>query len=183
MARFITLKRKYLLYGVLIILVAFGGYLGVNYLTSSQASSTAEKVEPQLKFLNVDFNPKIVLKDIKYEGEAYKGLQTIPSNQFNVSAVIQNMTAETMSNIPVKLSISLVDDKSKNVSKLGNIPSLEPGTTAKIAFENITALGDSKGEKLSGQHEMVLAILANPAGGVSQSTEAKIVFNVDSTIK
>lgn len=184
MAKFITINRKYLWYGALAIFIVFISFIGANIWKSSQVSLPTDKVDPELKIVSVDFEPGIILKDITYNGQLYKGLQTIPAKNFKVSAIIQNMTSKTMSNIPVKLSINLIEGKTKRISKVGNIPTLEPGATAKIGFENITALGDAKGQSATaGQHEMILAILANPSGGVIQNTEARIIFNVDSSLK
>ncbi len=121
---------------------------------------------------------------MKYGSETFKGQQVIKANKFEVSAIIQNTTNKTMTNIPVKLNITLTDNKEKKASKIGNIPSLEPGKTAKITFENIKALGDAQGTNpTAGQHELVLSISSNPAGGVTQNTEAKVNFNVDTSVK
>lgn len=185
MAKFITLKRRYLLYGGLVLAVAFFSFLGINMLlSSSETSSTPDKVEPEMKILSIEFDPQIVIRDLTYGSEVFKGIQTMPNNDFKISAVVQNMTEKTMIDIPIKMTITLVENKTQQLSKEGKIPTLEPGATARVSFENIKSLGDAKGKSATaGQHEMVLAIKANMEGGMSQNTEAKVVFNVDSAIK
>lgn len=184
LTRFITVKRKYILYGGLMVLVAFASIFGANLFRSSQVSSTPTQVDPELKILSIEFEPQITIRDISYAGEVFKGLQTINKDSFKISAVIQNMTDKIVTDVPVKLIVSAIEDKSKSMSKEGKIPTLEPGATAKIAFEKISALGDAQGQSpTAGQHEMVLAISANPAGGISQNTEARIIFNVDTSVK
>lgn len=173
-----------MLVGGLIVVVAFIGIMGINFFGSSQVLSTPEKVDPEIKILSIEFDPQIVIRDISYGGEVFKGTQTISKKTFNVSAIIQNVTEKTMTNIPVVLKITSLEDKNKVLSKEGIIPTLEPGATAKIAFENIEALGDAVGTSATaGQHEMVIALKANTEGGMSQNTEARIIFNVDSAIK
>ncbi len=185
MAKFITLRRKYLWYGGLVLAVAFFSLIGINvWLVSSEASSTPDQVEPEMKILSIEFDPPVAVKDLYYGGELFKGVQTMTKNNFKISAVVQNMTEKTMTDIPIKMTISLLEDKTKQVSKEGKIPTLEPGATARVAFENIKSLGDAKGKSATvGQHEMTLAIKANAEGGMTQNTEAKVIFNVDSTAK
>jgi hypothetical protein len=184
LAKYITIRRRYLLYGGLVLAIAFISLLGVNFLDSSEASTAPEQIEPEMKILSIEFDPQIVVRDLSYAGEVFKGIQTIHKNSFKISANVQNMTEKTMTNVPVKLTISSVADKTKVLSKEGTIPTLEPGATARISFENIEALGDANGKSATaGQHEMVLAIKANEKGGMSQNTEAKIIFNVDTAVK
>lgn len=184
MAKFVTIKRKYLFICGLVLVVACLSFLGVNIFGSTEASSTPDQVEPEMKILSVEFSPQIQIRDVKYGEEVFKGMQTLNKTDYKVSAVVQNMTEKTMTNVPIKLTISLVEDKNKQVSKEGKIPTLEPGATAKVAFENIKALADAKGKSATvGQHEMILSITANPEGGMTQNTEAKIIFNVDSAVK
>ena len=183
MTRFITVKRKYFLYGGLIVLVALASILGANVFKSLQVS-TPTPVEPELKILSIEFEPQITIRDISYSGEVFKGLQTINKENYKISAVVQNMTEKIITEVPIKLTVSAIEDKAKSISKKGKIPTLEPGATAKIVFENIQALGDAKGESpTAGQHEMILAINANPDGGIVQNTEARIIFNVDTSVK
>lgn len=185
MTRFITVKRKFVWMSGLVLAVVFVSFLGFHYFFGgSEANTVPEKVEPEMKILSIEFEPRIVIRDLTYGGEVFKGVQTVPKVNYKVSAIVQNMTEKTMKDVPIQLTISLAQDKSKKISKEGKIPVLEPGATAKIAFENIKALGDAKGKDAkAGQHEMVLAISANPQGGITQNTEAKILFNVDSTVK
>ncbi|MCM1564545.1 MAG: hypothetical protein FNP40_01080 [Dehalobacter sp. 4CP] len=183
MAKFFIIKRKYLFVGGLVILVALIGLMG-SLIGNTEIVSTPEQTEPEIKIVSIDFDPQIVIRDITYGEEMFKGVQILPASHFKVSAIIQNMTENTMTNVPVVLTIQSLEDKNKQVSKEGIIPTLEPGATAKIAFENIEALGDATGKSATaGQHEMVLAIKANLEGGASQNTEARVVFNVDSSIK
>ena len=184
MARFVTLKRKYFLYGGLFVLIALVSVFGVNAIRSSQASSTPTAVEPELKILSIEFKPQITIRDISYEGEVFKGMQNLNKDSFEISAIVQNMTEKVISDVPVVLTISAIEDKSKSLRKEGRIPTLEPGATARIVFENIKALGDAQGKSATaGQHEMILAIKANAEGGVSQNTEARVIFNVDTSVK
>lgn len=184
MARFITVRRRYLMYGGLALAIAFFGFLGFNLLGSSEASSIPEQVDPEMKILSLEFEPQIVIRDLTYGGETFKGVQTLPKTNYKISAIIQNMTDKAISNVPVELTITSLENKKQKLSKEGKIPVLEPGATAKVAFENITALGDAKGQSATaGQHEMVLSIKANPEGGIIQNTEARIIYNIDSSVK
>jgi hypothetical protein len=184
LAKFITVKRRYLLYGGLVLAITFLSLLGVNLLNDSEVSSSPSQVEPELKILSIEFQPQIVIRDLSYEGEIFKGIQTMPKTNYEISAIVQNMTEKTMSDVPVKLIISSLEDKTRTISKEGVIPILEPGSTVRIAFENIQALGDAQGKSaISGQHEMILSIKAHAKGGFSQNTEAKIIYNVDSSVK
>jgi len=184
LARFVTLKRKYFLYGGLFVLIALVSVFGVNVFRSLQASSTPTEVEPELKILSIEFEPQIEIRDISYEGQVFKGMQTLNEDSFKISAIVQNMTEKMITDIPVKLTISAIEDKSKSMSKEGKIPTLEPGETARIVFENIEALGDAQGKSATaGQHEMILAIKANSEGGILQNTEARVIFNVDTSVK
>lgn len=185
MAKILIIRRRYLFTGLLIVLVAIIGLIGANLTGSSEVSTTqATQADPEIKIISIDFDPQIVIRDLSYGGEVFKGVQTLSESNFKVSAIIQNTTENTMTNIPVVLTIMSLEDKSKNVTKEGNIPILEPGATAKIAYENITALGNAEGKSATaGQHEMVLSIKSNPQGAVTQSTEARVIFNVDSATK
>ena len=148
----------------------------------AETDPVIENIEPEIKFVSVEYEPQIIVKNVKYGEEEYKGLKIMPNTSFKVSALVQNVTEKTMSNIQVSLTLISLKDKSQQLSKQGVIPTLEPGATAKISFENISALGDAKGESATaGQHELILAIKANPEGGVTQNTEARFNFNVDSS--
>jgi len=184
MARFITVKRKYFVYSGLVFALAFISLMGFKVLGSSQASTTPEQVEPEMKILSIEFEPQIVVRDLTYGKEVLKGVQTITQSNFKIAAVVQNMTEKTMNQIPIQMTIAALGDKTKQLSKEGKIPTLEPGATARIAFENITALGDANGESATnGQHEMTLTIKSNVEGGMSQNTEAHVIFNVDTCVK
>lgn len=184
MTKFIMIKRKYLLYGGLFLAVVFLSLVGVNLLGSSEVSSIPEQVGPEMKILNIEFDPQIVIRDLSYGGEVFKGIQTISKTNYKIATVVQNMTEKTMSDVPVKLTITSLEDKTQKLSKEGKIPTLEPGATAKIVFDNIPALGDAKGKSATaGQHEMIIAVNKNPEGGMNQNTEAKIIYNVDSSVK
>jgi len=184
LAKFITIQRKYFLYGGLVLAVAVMSLLGFNLFGSINTNSTPEQLEPEMKILSIEFDPQIVIKDLTYGKEVFKGIQTLSNSNFKVSAVVQNMTEKTMNNVPIKITITSLDDKAKQTSKEGKIPTLEPGATAKIAFENIKALGDGKGKSATaGQHEMTLSIKANTEDSLTHTTEAKVIFNVDTTVK
>ncbi len=184
MARFITVKRKYLVYCGIVLAIAVLGYLGFNFAGAAQSSLNPDTVQPEMKIISIEFDPQIQIRNQTYGEEEFKGIQIMPKTNFKISAIIQNMTEQTVNDIPVRLTISSLTDKSQQISKKGEIPSLEPGATAKISFENIKALGDAKGKSATaGQHEMVLAISANPESGLNQSTEARVIFNVDSAAK
>ncbi len=185
MAKYITVKRRHLVYVGLVVCIACLGVLGLNILFGdSETSTVPTKVEPELKILSLDFDPPIAVKDVTYDGETFKGLHAINKSNFMLSAVVQNMTEKTMTDVPVKLTITSLADKTKTTSKEGSIATLEPGATAKITFENISAHGDAKGKSATaGQHELVLAMNRNVDGGLSQSTEARFIFNVDSALK
>ena len=184
MAKFITLKRKYLVYCGIVLAIAVVGYLGFNFSGVAQSSAATDMVQPEMKIVSIEFDPQVQIRDQIYGEEEYKGIQIMPKTTFKVSALIQNMTEKTINNIPVQLTVSSLIDKSKQTSKKGEIPSLEPGATAKISFENIKALGDAKGKSATeGQHEMVLTIKANPDSDLNQNTEARVIFNVDSAAK
>lgn len=185
MAKFVTIKRKHVWISGLVLAVAFFSVLGINFVFGdSQESIVPKQVEPEMKILSLEFDPHMVIRDLTYDGEVMKGMQIVPKTTYKVSAIVQNMTEKTMNDVPIQLTIYLAQDKTKNATKEGKIPVLEPGATAKVAFENIKALGDAKGKSAKeGQHEMILTIKANPQGGMTQNTEAKILFNVDSTVK
>lgn len=184
MTRFITVKRKYFVFGGVLLAVALLSIAGINLLSSSQTITLPKEVEAEMKIVSIDFSPPISIRDLNYGEEVYKGLQIMPKTNFKVSAVIQNMTENTVTNVPIKLTVHSLENKSEVIVKEGNLPILEPGATAKIAFENIQALGDAKGKSATaGQHELILAIAKNAGGALTQNTEARIIFNVDSSVK
>ncbi|MFA6807535.1 MAG: hypothetical protein WCR27_00935 [Eubacteriales bacterium] len=184
MAKFITLKRKYVWSGALIAFIVLASVVSANVLKSADVSTAGEEILPQIVITGIEFTPKIVIRDVEYEGEAYKGLQIVPATNYEISAVLRNQTTDTVKNVPIKLSICLAEDSGQIINKAGTIPSLEPGATAKISFENIDALGDSEGKKLAvGIHEMTISIEANPEGGITQNTQAKLTYVVDSKLK
>ncbi|MGI6449626.1 MAG: hypothetical protein ACOX3R_04785 [Desulfitobacteriia bacterium] len=184
MAKFITIKRRYIFYSCLALALVFFCFLTFNFLGSSEANTTSQQVEPELKIVSLEFDPPIVIRDLSYGGEVLKGTQTMPKTDYKIAAIVQNMTEKTMREIPVVLTIVSLADQTQKISKEGKIPILEPGATARIAFENIQALGDAQGKSATaGRHEMVLALKANPEGGMTQNTEAKLIYNIDSTVK
>lgn len=184
MAKFITLQKRYLIYAGLFVVLVCVSVWGAGALKSSLTSTDPTQVEPELKILSLEFDPKMTVRDMNYGGEEFKGLQTINKDTFSISAIVQNMTENIVSEIPIQLTISAIENKSQSLSKEGKIPTLEPGASARITFENIKALGDGKGESpTAGQHEMILAIKANHEGGISQNSEARIIFNVDTSVK
>lgn len=134
--------------------------------------------------LGLAVEPASFTQDLTYGSVTMKGAQVISAKTFDFIVTVQNTTAQTMSNIPVELEVSLIGDDSQKISKLGNLPSLEPGATARVAFRQVKALGDAQGKSATaGQHKITLRVKPNAAGGVNQATEATFYFNVDTTVK
>jgi len=134
--------------------------------------------------VGITLDPAPITKDLTYGSLTLKGVQVIPTKSFDLIATVQNTTGEKMLNVPVELEVILLNDDSQKVSKMGNIPALDSGATARVAFRQIKALGDAMGKDgTAGQHLITLRIKQNPEGGVNQATEASFRFNVDTTVK
>lgn len=182
MAKIIAINRKAFTLTLSAVLICFVFFAGVTLWKNVQAS--AEGPVPEIKMLGIAIEPTSFTQDLTYGNVTIKSSQVINSKKFDLIATVQNTTDHQMNNIPVELEISLVGDESQKVSKLGTLPSLEPGAQARIAFREINALGDAAGESATaGQHKITLRIKPNAEGGVTQATEASFFFNVDSTIK
>ncbi|MGI5902370.1 MAG: hypothetical protein ACOX7U_07845 [Desulfitobacteriia bacterium] len=180
MSKFVTVKRKHLAYSALALAIVVLGYFGISYMGEKELNVNTEQVQPEMKIISIEFDPQIMISDRSYGEEEYKGIKIMPQANFKTSAIIQNMTEQTVKDVPVILSLVSLADKNQKVSKEGKIPLLEPGATAKITFENISALGDAKGESaLAGQHELILEIRADGSNNLQQNTEARVLFNVD----
>ncbi len=156
----------------------------INFWSQDYVTVGTNKIVPEVKMLGLSVEPTSFTKDLTYDGVTLKGMQVINSKTFDLIVTVQNTTNQKMTNIPVDLQVSLIADEKQKVSKIGNVPELEPGATARVAFRQVKALGDAEGKSAaSGQHLVLLRIKANPAGGVNQTSEAEFRFNVDTTIK
>lgn len=183
MAKIVAVNRKYLAMTLSVLVVCLLGFAGISLWQNAQAS-TGKTVVPEVKMLGLTVEPASFVKDLTYGSVTLKGVQVIPAKTFDLIATVQNTTAQKMTNIPVELDVSLIGDDKQKISKMGNLPFLEPGGTARIAFRQVKALGDAAGKNpASGQHLIVLRVKPNPAGGVSQTSEASFRFNVDSVAK
>lgn len=184
MARIIAVNRKYFTLTLSMLLVCFLGIAGVTLWKTAHASTTKTNLVPEVKMLGLSVEPSSFTQDLTYGSVTLKGSQVINSKNFDLIVTVQNTTAQKMINIPVELEVTLVGDESKKVSKLGNLPSLDPGATARIAFRQVKALGDAQGKSATaGQHKITLRVKPNAAGGVNQATDATFFFNVDTTVK
>lgn len=184
MAKIITVNRKYLVMVASAFVICMIGFAGVSFWQNTKASVTKVNTMPEIKMLGVTVEPASIVKDLQYGSVSLKGAQVITTKSFDLVATVQNTTAKKMVNVPIELQVTLVGDDTKKVTSLGNLSSLEPGATARIAFRQIKALGDALGKSATvGQHLMTLRIKPNPEGNVEQATEACFPFNVDSTVK
>jgi len=182
MAKIIAVNRKYFTLVISALLICLIGYAGVTLWKTAQAS--ANNPEPQIKMLGIAIEPTSFTTDLTYGTVTIKSSQVINATKFDLIATVQNTTNTKMTNIPVELEVALVGDDSQKVSKIGTLPSLDPGATARVAFREIRALGDAAGKSATaGQHKITLRIKPNAEGGVTQATEASFFFNVDSTVK
>lgn len=183
MAKIIAINRKYFTLTLSVLLVCLIGIAGVTLWKTTHASTKANVV-PEVKMLGLAVEPGSFTKDLTYGAVTLKSSQIINSKGFDLIATVQNTTGDKMTNIPVELEVVLVGDDAKKVSKIGNLPSLDPGATARVAFRQVKALGDAAGKSATaGQHKITLRVKANAEGGINQSTEATFFFNVDSTVK
>lgn len=183
MPKIIAINRKYFNMTLSVLLVCLIGLAGVTLWKTAHASTKANVV-PEVKMLGLAVEPGSFTKDLTYGTVTLKSSQVIPSKDFDLIATLQNTTSEKMMNIPVELEVSLIGDDTKTVSKIGNLPSLDPGATARVAFRQVNALGDAAGKSATaGQHKITLRVKPNAAGGINQATEATFFFNVDSTVK
>lgn len=184
MAKIIAVNRKYFTLTLSVLLVCLIGIAGVTLWKTAHTSATKTNLVPEVKMLGLAVEPSSFTKDLTYGSVNLKGSQVIASKSFDLIATVQNTTGQKMTNIPVELEVSLIGDESKKVSKLGNLPSLESGATARVAFRQVRALGDALGKSATaGQHKITLRVKPNAAGGVNQATEANFFFNVDTTVK
>ncbi|GAB6174744.1 hypothetical protein JCM15765_42220 [Paradesulfitobacterium aromaticivorans] len=184
MARVVAINRKYFSIGLSILVIFVLSFAAVTVWQTIQASAAKNSVVPELKMLSLTVEPSSVVKDMTYGTVTLKGSQVIPAKSFDLIATVQNTTAQKMTNIPIELDISLIGDDKQKIIKPGTLDVLEPGATARVSFRQIKALGDALGKSATaGQHMIVLRIKTNPAGGVTQTTEASFRFNVDSTVK
>lgn len=184
MARIIAINRKYFTLSLSVLLICFLGIAGVTIWKTAHATATKTNLVPEVKMLGLAVEPASFTQDLTYGSVTLKGSQIIAHKSFDLIVTVQNTTGQKMSNIPVELEVSLVGDDSKKVSKLGNLPSLDPGATARVAFRQVKALGDAQGKSATaGQHKITLRVKPNAAGGVNQATDATFYFNVDTTVK
>lgn len=184
MTKIVAIDRKYLTLTLSALLICFLGIAGVTLWKTADASTTKTNMVPEVKMLSLAVEPASLTQDLTYGSVTLKGSQVITSKTFDFIVTVQNTTGQTMSNIPVELEVSLVGDDNQKVSKLGNLPSLDPGATARVAFRQVKALGDAQGKSATtGQHKITLRVKPNAAGGVNQATEATFYFNVDTTVK
>jgi hypothetical protein len=182
--KIIAVNRKYLTVTIAILFVCLFGLGAINLWSHNHVTVGSNKIAPEVKMLGLTVEPTSLTKDLTYGNVTLKGTQVITAKTFDLIATIQNTTDQKMTNIPVELQISLIEDDKQKISKIGNVPTLEPGATAKVAFRQVKALGDAEGKSATaGQHLIQLRVKANPAGGVNQTTEAEFRFNIDTTIK
>jgi hypothetical protein len=182
--KIIAVNRKYLTVTIAILFVCLLGLGAINLWTHNQVTVSTNKIAPEIKMLGLTVEPTSLTKDLTYGSVTLKGMQVITARTFDLITTVQNTTDQKMTNIPVELQISLIEDSKQKISKIGNVPTLEPGATARVAFRQVKALGDAEGKSATaGQHLVVLRVKANPAGGVNQTSEAEFRFNIDTTIK
>lgn len=182
MAKIIAINRKYFTLVLSALLVCLIGIAGVTLWKTAQTSANGPV--PEVKMLGVAVEPGSFTQDLTYGTVTIKSSQVINANKFDLIATVQNTTGGKMTNIPVELEVTLVGDDKQKVSKIGTLPSLDPGATARVAFREIKALGDAAGKSATaGQHKITLRIKPNTEGGITQATEASFFFNVDSTVK
>lgn len=184
MAKIVTIERKYIAMVVSVFVICLIGFAGFSLWQNNPASASKDMGTPEIKMLGVTVEPASVVKDLTYGSVTLKGAQVIATKTFDLIVTVQNMTAKTMTNIPVELQVNLIGDDTKKVISPGSLQSLEPGATARVIFRQIKALGDASGKSaIDGQHLITLRIKTNPEGGVEQATEASFRFNVDTTVK
>ena len=184
MSKIITINRKYIVMVASVLVICLIGFAGFSFWQNSEASATKNSGIPEIKMLGVTVEPASVVKDLTYGSVTLKGAQVITTKSFDLIATVQNTSAKKMTNIPVELQVTLVGDNTKKVTSPGNLPSLEPGAMARVAFRQINVLGDALGKSsTNGQHLVTLRINPNSEGGVEQATEASFRFNVDTTVK
>lgn len=183
MAKIVAVNRKYVVMIASVLVICLIGFAGFSLWENTHASVTKNAV-PEIKMLGVTVEPASITKDLTYGSITLKGVQVIPAKTFDLVATVQNTTAKKMTNVPIELEVTLVGDTTKTVTKPGILTTIEPGGTARVAFRQVKALGDANGKSATaGQHQIILRIKPNLAGGVEQATEASFRFNVDSTVK
>ena len=183
LAKFITLERRHFWYGVVAAAVLIGMIIISTSLTGQVLESSSVSQSTELKIVSIDFEPKTMERDLVYGTDKIEKARVITASTYKVSAVVQNVTDKKMTNIPVTLTITLAGNPENQQIKQGNIPSLEPGASARITFETLKPLGDAAGIQAdAGKHEMVMHF-DTCEGGLTQATEAKVSFIVDTTQK
>ena len=183
MAKFVTLERKHFWYGIVAAALLIGMVI-ISSALSNQVVESSSSVTADLKIVSVDFEPKTMERDLVYGTNKLDHAKVLNEASYKVSAVVQNVTDKKMTNIPVTLTVSLLGDTENQQIKQGNIPSLEPGASARVTFENLKALGDAAGmQAVLGQHELVMHFGANEEGGLNTPTETKVDFLVDTKQK
>ncbi|MCL1853121.1 MAG: hypothetical protein FWF88_08835 [Peptococcaceae bacterium] len=181
MAKFITLERRHFWYGIVAAAVLVGVIIISTSLTNQNQvlESSAGAPSAELKIVSVDFEPKTLERDLVYGASKIEKAKVINKDAFKIAAVVQNVTDKKMTNIPVTMTLTLLGNPESQQIKQGNIPSLEPGASARITFENLKALGDAAGTSgLLGQHEIVMTFAAGEEG-LTVATETKVNFFVD----
>lgn len=183
MTKIIAINRKYFVMVASVFVICLIGFAGFSFWQNTQASVKINS-NPEIKMLGVTVEPTSIVKDLTYGSITLKGAQVITTKTFDLVVTVQNMTAKKMTNVPVELQVSIIGDDTKKVTAPGTLQSLEPGSTARIAFRQIKVLGDALGKSATaGQHLITLRVKPNPEGGVEEATEASFRFNVDSTVK
>lgn len=184
MTKIIAINRKYLIMVASVFVICLIGFGGLSLWHTTEVSVSKISTIPEIKMLGVTVEPTSIVKDLTYGSVTLKGIQVINAKTFDLVVTVQNMTAKTITNVPVELQVSIIGDENKKITAPGTLQSLEPGSTARIAFRQIKALGDALGKSpTAGQHLMTVRIKPNLEGGVEHATEASFRFNVDSTVK
>lgn len=184
-AKFITLERRHFWYGIVAAAVLIGMVIiSTSLMNRDQAlQSNADVPSAELKIVSIEFEPKTLERDLVYGANKIEDAKVINKSAFKVAAVVQNVTDKEMTNIPVTMTLTLIGNPESQQIKQGNIPSLKPGESARITFENLKALGDAAGEQGTlGQHEIVMNFAVSDEG-LSVATETKVGFIVDTTQK
>lgn len=182
--KIIAVNRKYFVLVVSVVVFCFFVLGGFSIWQNTHASSARIETLPELKMIGVSVEPASFVKDLTYGSVTLKNAQVISTKTFDLILTVKNMTDKKMTDIPVELQMKLADNDSKKVTSTGNLASLEPGGTARIAFRQINALGDALGKNFTvGQHLITLRIKPNPVGGLEQASEASFRFLVDSSVK
>ncbi len=183
MRRVYVVNRKILGTVCLVLVLMFAGYVTwqLNGADINRAAFS-QRNTPEISIATIATEPKLVMKDLSYEGIPFPASQVFKGKEFTAVVSFKNSSEKTLKDIPVEVVLSI--DGKTPVKKTAKIKEMTPGAVVTLNFPKFQVLGDAKGKDVkAGLHQLEVRTLANPDNGVELSNERALMFFVDSKVK